>query len=148
MRFGHALALPHAAGDDDAGFRIFRQIIIRTVQPRTEGRRGNLPAHRRAQHDQAIRARFHRRRSTPRDQRRDHRKAQGKRRIAADERPFDHAPESLGKDQAHTIIDDFGTQELNMPGSITVKYPVNLQGFLETIYSLTGGDPEKIKLVE
>ena len=50
--------------------------------------------------------------------------------------------------QANTIIDDFGTQELNMPGSMTVKYPVNLQGFLETIYSLTGGDPEKIKLVE
>ena len=50
--------------------------------------------------------------------------------------------------QANTIIDDFGTQEFNMPGSMTVKYPVNLQGFLESLYSLTGGDPSKIQIEE
>ena len=50
--------------------------------------------------------------------------------------------------QVNTIIDDFGTQEFNMPGSMTIKYPVNLQGFLESLYSLTGGDPSKIQLTE
>lgn len=56
--------------------------------------------------------------------------------------------------QVNTIIDDFGTQEIVddsgdiVPGCMQIKYPVNLQGFLESLYSLTNGDPEKIQLVE
>ena len=56
--------------------------------------------------------------------------------------------------QVNTIIDDFGTQEIVddsgdiIPGRMQIKYPVNLQGFLESLYSLTNGDPEAIQLVE